>query len=268
MMAYISMFKIRLANNLQYKVAAWAGIATQFAWGGMYILLYTAIYKYSPVDKPMELSQLTSYVWLGQAFLALVALWYRDSGLFEMIMSGNVAYELVRPISLYPMWYSRMLSQRIASAALRFLPILLVSGFLIPAPYGLSAPSSVLAFLLFLLSMSMGVLMAVAYTMVMTVSVFKTLSPIGSFTLFGLFGELMAGMLIPLPLMPEVVQKILRLLPFWLTWDFPFRIYTGHIPVSEAMSGFLLQLFWTTVLVGIGITWLAGARKKIIIQGG
>jgi ABC-2 type transport system permease protein len=268
MKAYISMFNIRFSNNLQYKIAAWAGIATQFAWGGMYILLYSAIYKYSPVEKPMELSQLTSYIWLGQAFLALVMPWGRDSGLFEMIMDGNVAYELVRPINLYPMWYSRLLSRRLASAALRFLPILLVSGFLIPAPYGLDAPVSLTAFALFVISMTLGMIIAVAFTMIVTISVFSTLSPAGSFTLFALFADLLSGMLIPLPLMPLVVQKVIKVLPFWLTWDFPFRIYTGHIPVTEAFSGFVLQIVWSGILILIGLLWLFKVRRKLIIQGG
>lgn len=268
MKTYLAFFKIRFANNLQYKVAAWAGMATQFVWGGMYVLLYIAIYKYSPAEKPIELDQLTTYVWLQQAFLALVMLWYRDSGLFEMIISGNVAYELTRPVSLYPMWYTRLLSHRLAGVLMRFLPILIVSAFLIPYPYGLSAPVSVPALLLFAFTMFMGVFLTVAYSMIISISMFITMSPIGSLTLFGLMSELLAGMVIPLPLMPVALQKVLMILPFWLTGDFPFRIYTGHIPVSEALYGMVMQIIWTAVLVLIGVFWLRKIRKKMIIQGG
>lgn len=268
MRTYLAFFKIRFANNLQYKVAAWAGMATQFVWGGMYVLLYIAIYKYSPAEKPIELDQLTTYVWLQQAFLALVMLWYRDSGLFELITSGNIAYELARPVSLYPMWFVRLLSHRLAGVTLRFLPILLVSALLIPYPYGLSAPASLPAFILFLFTMFMGVFLTVAYSMIISISMFVTMSPIGSLTLFGLVSELLAGMVVPLPLMPVAMQKILIVLPFWLTGDFPFRIYTGHIPVEDAFYGVVMQLLWTSVLIGIGILWLAKIKKKIIIQGG
>lgn len=267
MRTYLSFFRIRFANNLQYKVAAWAGLATQFVWGGMYILLYAAIYRYSSAPKPMELDQLTTYVWLQQAFLALIMLWYRDSGLFELITGGNVAYELVRPVSLYPMWYTRLLSHRLAGVLLRFAPILVV-GILIPYPYGLSAPASLQSFMLFLATLLNGSLLTVAYSMIISISMFKTLSAVGSLTLFGLLSEFLAGMVIPLPLMPEALQKILMLLPFWLTGDFPFRIYTGHIPVSEALGGIGLQFAWTTVLITLGIVWLRGIKKKIVIQGG
>jgi len=268
MKPYLAFFKIRFMNNLQYKVAAWAGLATQFVWGGMYVLLYIAIYKYSPVEKPIELDQLTTYVWLQQAFLALIMLWYRDSGLFELIISGNVAYELARPVSLYPMWYTRLLSHRLAGVSLRFLPIILVSAVLIPYPYGLSAPVSLPAFLLFLATMLMGLFLTVAYSMIISISMFMTMSPVGSLTLFGLVSELLAGMIVPLPLMPEAMQKILMILPFWLTGDFPFRIYTGHIAVGDALYGVVMQVVWATALIALGVVWLTRIRRKIIIQGG
>ena len=35
-------FKIRFINGLQYRAAAYAGVATQFAWGAMTILMFSA----------------------------------------------------------------------------------------------------------------------------------------------------------------------------------------------------------------------------------
>ena len=42
MKAYISVFKLRLINGLQYRAAAFAGVATQFFWGIMHIMIYEA----------------------------------------------------------------------------------------------------------------------------------------------------------------------------------------------------------------------------------
>ena len=38
---YLSYFKIKFLNEIQYKVAAIAGSCTQFVWAGMYIMLKT-----------------------------------------------------------------------------------------------------------------------------------------------------------------------------------------------------------------------------------
>ena len=45
MKKYLSFFRIRFIAGLQYRAAAWAGIATQFAWGGMTILMFWAFYQ-------------------------------------------------------------------------------------------------------------------------------------------------------------------------------------------------------------------------------
>ena len=43
---YFSYLKIKFLNEIQYKVAAFAGICTQFAWGAMYIMLYSVFFLY------------------------------------------------------------------------------------------------------------------------------------------------------------------------------------------------------------------------------
>lgn len=98
MKKYLSFFRIRFINGLQYRIAAYAGIATQFAWGFMQILIFKAFYKENAHSFPMEFSQLTSYIWMQQAFLALFMSWYFDNDIFMIITNGNIAYELSRPM--------------------------------------------------------------------------------------------------------------------------------------------------------------------------
>ena len=66
-------------------------------------------------SQPMTFAQLSSYIWLQQAFLALFMMWFFDNDIFEAITRGDVAYELCRPVDLYNMWFVR-------SAALRTTP--------------------------------------------------------------------------------------------------------------------------------------------------
>ncbi len=100
MRAYLSVFKLRLIHGMQYRVAAYAGIATQFFWGFMIIMVFEAFYSSSGATQPMTLSQLVTYVWLQQSFLYFIMMWYRDHSLFDLITQGNIAYELCRPLNL------------------------------------------------------------------------------------------------------------------------------------------------------------------------
>ena len=265
--AYLSAFRIRLMQNLQYRIAAMAGLVTQFFWGFMLIMILEAFYKNSDATAPMTLSQLASYIWLQQAFLVFVALWYRDGELFGLITNGNVAYELCRPTNLYFFWHVRLLAQRLSGAALRCLPILGVA-MLLPDPYRLRLPTDVTTFLLFLITLLLGVLVNVCISMFIYILTFITLSPVGSLMIIGTLGEFCAGMIIPIPLMPEWLQHIVMVLPFRLASDLPFRIWSGHIGHVEAIAGIATQLIWLLILVGTGQLAMSKVLKRAVLQGG
>lgn len=267
MKAYTSVFKLRLANGLQYRTAALAGIATQFFWGFVIIMVFEAFYSGATAQLPISLTQLITYVWLQQAFLAFVMLWFRDNELFQLITTGNIAYELCRPSGIYGLWYAKLLAQRLASALLRSLPIVTVA-FILPQPYRMPLPSDPFALLLFIVALILGLLMIVSLSMLMYISVFVTLSPAGSLLMFGVIGEFLAGMVIPVPLMPSWLQSIVYVLPFRWTADFPFRVYSGHIPKEEALVGIAIQLIWFLVLVGLGRLAMAKALRRVVVNGG
>ena len=267
MKAYLSLFRIRFINGLQYRAAAYAGMATQFAWGFMTIFMYAAFYKTGSSAFPMEFSQLSSYVWLQQAFLALFMTWFLDSDIFSAITSGNIAYELTRPMDLYNMWFTKQLAIRISKAVLRCLPIILVAIFL-PAPYGLSLPSDMLSFIMFLITMITGLGVVVAFSMFIYISTFYTLSSLGVRMVALSLTEILSGAIIPLPFLPDKVRQVFELLPFASMQNLPLRIYIGDISGKEMIIGFAIQIFWLVFLLFTGRAWMKKALKRVVVQGG
>ncbi|MCK4259615.1 MAG: hypothetical protein KAX49_11595 [Halanaerobiales bacterium] len=242
-------------------------MATQFFWGFMFIMIFEAFYSNAVQTPPISLSQLITYVWLQQAFLAFIMLWFRDSEIFNLITSGNIAYELCRPCGIYGFWYAKLLAQRLSAAMLRCFPILIIAFFL-PDPYKMTLPPDFLTFCLFIVTLILGLLVLVSISMFIYISVFVTLSPTGSLLMIGIVGEFFAGMVIPVPLMPLWLQKIVYLLPFRLTSDLPFRVYSGHISQLGALNGILVQLLWLTILVTLGNFALNKALQRVVVQGG
>ncbi|QAY65731.1 ABC transporter permease [Paenibacillus protaetiae] len=267
MRAYYAVCKLRLLNGLQYRAAALAGLATQFFWGFMYIMIYQAFYSNAVHSQPMSLQELVAYLWLQQSFLAFVMLWFRDPELFQLITTGNIAYELCRPTGLYGFWYAKLLAQRIASALLRCFPIMLAA-MCLPKPYRLPLPPDFASLMLFIIALLLGLLVVVAVSMFIYISVFITMSPTGSILLIGVFGEFFAGVIVPVPLMPEWLQHIVYALPFRWTADFPFRVYSGNIGVHEAAVGIGVQLGWLVLLTVLGKLALDKALQKVVVQGG
>jgi len=267
MRKYMSIFRIRFISGLQYRAAAYAGMATQFVWGFMTILMFWSFYQADAKAFPMEFSQLSTYIWLQQAFLALFMAWFFENEIFESITNGNVSYELCRPIDIYNMWFARNMASRLSKAVLRCLPILVVCVFL-PHPYGISQPANITSAILFSISITLGFIVLVAFNMLIYISAFYTISSMGIRILSVSLVEFLSGAVIPLPFLPGGIRKTFELLPFASMQNTPFLIYTGNMGGEEAIVGVILQVFWLVVLFLTGKLLMKKALKKIVIQGG
>ncbi len=266
MKKYGSFFRLRFVMGLSYRAAAWAGVATQFVWGGMEIAMFRAFYGAEPEHFPMTMDAAVSYVWLQQAFLALFAAWMLEGEVFESIRDGNIVYEMCRPMKLYPMLFVRAMAMRVSRAALRCGPVLLFA-ILLPGPYGLKAPAQGQTGL-FLAAMALGVLVTVAFGTLIYGITFYTISPEGLRLLVTSAMDFFNGAIIPLPFFPDKMRAIMEVLPFAAMQNVPLRVYSGDLQGEAALRAVALQILWLAVLVGLGQAVMARAERKLAVQGG
>ena len=267
MVKYLSFFRMRFISGLQYRAAAAAGIATQFVWGAMSVLMFKAFFEADAGAFPMSFPALSSYIWLQQALIALFMTWFLESEIFQTITDGGIAYELCRPISLYDMWFFRSMANRLSRAVLRCMPILIIASIL-PKQYRMHLPPSLNAALWFFVSMIIGFLVVVAFCMLVYIITFFTLSAAGVRIVAVCTVEFFSGMVIPLPFFPERLRTIMELLPFASMQNVPLRIYTGDIINNDIYFRIGLQLFWLLVLVFLGKGLIKKALKRVVVQGG
>lgn len=267
MSKYLAFFRMKFINGLQYRAAAYAGVATQFAWGFMEILAFAAFYRANPAAFPMTFSQTAAYIWLQQAFLGLLASWTFNNEVFDAIMSGSVAYGLCRPLSMYKMWFTSDLADRTAKAVLRCMPILLVA-VLLPEPIRLATPANLTCLALFVISMVLTTFLEVAFAMLIYISTFYTLSAIGMRILAISFIDLLSGMIVPLPFFPNGIRQVAEVLPFAYMQNIPLRIYSGNISGSTALVDIAMQAVWLVVIGVGGSLWMQKALKRVVLQGG
>jgi ABC-2 type transport system permease protein len=263
MTAYGAILSARSRVLLQYRAAALAGFATQLFWGLMRMMIFTAFYGSTTTTQPMTLRETIDYIWLGQALLVLLP-WNWDADVAQLVRTGNVAYELLRPVDLYGLWYCRSLAMRTAPAFLRALPMFIVAGLF----FGLEAPPSWASAGAFAAAALGAVLLSSAITTLLNISLFWTISGEGIIRLVPSAAMLFSGLIVPLPLFPEWAQPLLNALPFRGIMDVPFRLYMGHLP-PPALPGLLAhQLAWTAGLVLLGRWLLARGLRRVVVQGG
>lgn len=267
MKKYLSFFRIRFLAGLQYRAAAWAGVATQFAWGGMTVAMFWAFYRSGENSFPMPFSALSGYIWLQQAFLAMFMTWFYDNDIFESITSGGISYELCRPCDIYGMWFVKNMAIRFSRVVLRCVPVLAVAAAL-PEPFGVGLPVDAPAAVLFPVSMVLGFLVMVAFSMLVYISAFYTVSPMGIRILATSTMEFFTGAVLPIPFFPHWLQKVLNVLPFASMQNTPFLIYTGQLTAWEGLRRMGLQAVWLILLVAVGRAWMGKALRRVVVQGG
>ncbi len=272
MKAYWSLFVARFALLLQYRAAALAGIATQFFWGIVKVMIVEAFFTHTTSTQPINFREAVGYIWLVQGFLFAVVPWGGDKDIQELIRSGTVGYDLLRPTDLYNFWLTRALALRTAPIILRAIPLLCIVVFIFPlvgiSQWSLAFAPSFASFVAFLISFIGAIILSSALTMLFTVSMMWTISGEGVNNIFPTFILIFSGMIVPLPFFPEWIKPLLNVLPFSGLVDKPFRIFIGNLPPNLLPSVLLHQAFWIFVLVFIGRLLVNRGVRKLVIQGG
>lgn len=263
MRAYWAIFSARFWMLLQYRAAALAGFSTQFFWGLIRVMIFGAFYQSAAGSQPMSYPEVVTYVWLSQAMLGLQP-WSVDPETRQMIRTGAVAYELLRPLDLYNLWFARAIAQRTAPTVLRAIPLLIIAGLFL----GLQPPGSVASGAAAFVSLAAALFLSCAITTITAISMLWTISGDGIGRLMFCAVVCLSGMVLPIPLFPDWSQAVLKALPFRGLVDTPFRIYSGSIPVEQALPAIAHQVVWTVVIVLIGRAILSRHVHRLVVQGG
>jgi ABC-2 type transport system permease protein len=189
-----------------------------------------------------------------------------------MVVSGAVAYERLRPLDTYFYWYARALAWTLARVLPRAVPMFVLAGLILPTvglrAWSLAPPASLLAGLLFAISIGPTFLLSAAMTLLINVIVVRSLTARGVNTLAAPVVNLFAGLVAPLPLFPAWMHGFLFLQPFAGLADIPFRIYVGQLTGGAALAGIAIQGFWVAALIVFGRGQLIRAMDRLEVQGG
>jgi ABC-2 type transport system permease protein len=268
---YLAVLAGRFQLTLQYRAAALAGFMTQLWFGIIRVLIFAAFYAGGAAHAPMSLGNAITYTWLGQAFLVFLP-WSADPDVAEMVRTGAVAYERLRPVDTYAWWYARSIAWAVARVLPRAALMVAFAGLAMPlvglGKWGLAPPPTPAAAGLFLVSALGMVLLSAAITQLINVVLAATLNERGPNTLAAPIVNLFSGMVVPLAYFPDAVRPWLRAQPFAGLVDIPFSIYFGGLSGLSALGAIALQFGWTIALIAVGRMWLNAALRRLQVQGG
>jgi len=266
MKAYLSIFKLRLAVQLQYRATALAAFITNFFFGVVRVMVFQVFYASTSAVQPLTLTQAVTYTWLTQVTFRMLP-WTLDTEMVSLVRTGGVAYELCRPLKLYFAWFARQTAYRLVPTWMTGVPIYLITLFL-PGEFRVILPPSPAAALSCLLSLSLALILSCASSNLITISTLWTTAGDGMQRLFPALVMILSGTIVPLAFFPDWMQTGLRLLPFAGLADIPYRLYLGLIPPLEAAAALGIQAVWSGLFILLGAAILEKGLNRVVIQGG
>lgn len=273
---YRAAFASRFLQMLQYRTAALAGFATQCWWGGIKVMVLAAFYGGEAASAPagslpMTLAHAVTYTWLAQGLLALLP-WGGDPEVAQAVRTGSVAYDRLRPVDAYALWYARSAGWIAARVLLRLALMVAFAGVALPLAgwgrWGWQPPAGVAAVLAFALSGVLALLLSTALVMLLNVAATAALNERGINAFATPLVVVLSGNLLPLPLLPESWQAVLLLQPLAGLMDIPMRLYAGRLAGWPAAGGLALQAGWTIALIALGRLAMSRTMRRLEVQGG
>lgn len=264
MRAYLRFAQASFRRYSTYRMAIVAGVFTQSVFGFIRVsVLYAAIATAGGTLAGYDDRAAATYVWLGQAMLAAVAL-FGTSELADRVSSGEIAVDLSRPVDLLASYWAADLGRAAFQLLARGLPPLAVGAITV----GLAAPGSWTAYPLGLLSLLLGISISFLIRFGVNLIAFWTLDARGFIWLQFVFAGPLSGLYVPVHLFPDWLLVIAYATPFPASFQTPIDVLSGRVLGADALLLIAAQAGWILALVLVVRLALGRATRRLVVQGG
>jgi ABC-2 type transport system permease protein len=260
---YFEVARTAFRRQLIYRWANLAGLLTNIFFGCIFSYVIIALFHVRPVVAGYDVRDTLRYTWLIQSMVMVVLTfgWY---DMMLTIRSGAVIADLSKPCDFYWYWFSREAGRSVYYLFYRGLPTY-VAGMLL---FGFGAPLDWQYWLVFLVSLALGVALGIAYRMLYNSIAFWLLEARAMGTMFVVVALFFTGSYIPLPFFPQWLLPVIEWLPFNALINMPTEILLGKVTGSALLFGLARQALWVVAVTLLVRAVIALAAKRVIVQGG
>ncbi|MER5430842.1 ABC-2 family transporter protein [Streptomyces sp. NPDC002588] len=246
-----------------YRAATAAGVFTNTVFGLILVYTYLALWDERPHLGGYDQAQAVTFVWLGQAFYATLAI---QGGGFEMefmerIRSGAVAIDLYRPADLQVWWLANDMGRAMFQLLGRGVVPFVFGALFFPT----ALPSDPVVWLTFLVALVLAMLVSFGIRFLVALSGFWLLDGTGALQVMMVTGIFCSGMTLPLNAFPEPYGDVVSALPWAAQLQMPADLLFGR---ADPLPVFAFQAVWAVVLLGAGRLVQSAAMRRVVVQGG
>jgi ABC-2 type transport system permease protein len=249
-----------------YRQATIAGAFTNVVFGFLrcYVLLAVAAATVGGQVAGYDRAQLATYVWVGQGLLSVVWIGHWDD-LAVRIRTGDVAADLLRPMSPVTSYLAADLGRAGHAMTTRFLPPLAVGMIFFP----LWPPGRWQTVPLFVLSILLAVIGCFGVRYLINSIAYWLHDARGPMMLWMVAGGILSGLYFPLRMLPDWLAVMLYVAtPFPSMLQSPLDVLVERDAPALQAGLIVLQAFWAAALLVACEVVQRRAERKLVLQGG
>jgi ABC-2 type transport system permease protein len=255
--------KLSFKQQLAYRMALWAGLATNLFFGLLRAVLLIALYAGRGEVNGLSVGAAVNYVGLTQAMIAYLTL-FGSMDLMNTIYTGAIGSELLKPVSYFIYWMGRDFGKSLVNLVGRGVLFLLLFSLFYPV----QVPGRLEQWLVLCLSLILSWLVSFSWRYLANLAAFWTPDARGILRIAFTVSQLMSGFIMPLRLLPDWFSAAVQFTPFPSMVNTSVEIYLGTLTGGQVWNALWLQLVWFLVLAGLAQLILRAGVRRLVIQGG
>ncbi len=255
--------RISFRQQLTYRTAMWAGLATNLFFGMLRVAVLLALYNGQESVNGLSAQAAVTFAGLTQAMIMFLSLF----GYFEImqsVSSGAVAGDLIRPVNYFQLWLGKDLGRSLVNLVIRGILFFAIFALF----FRILTPQSAGQWLAFVLSLGLSYLLSFSWRFLINLTAFWTPDALGIGRIMFLLTQFLSGFLMPLQLLPDWFSQLCRLTPFPSIVNTPVSIFLGTIQGNVLWLELLRQGAWLGVLVLAGQWIYRAGIRRLVLQGG
>ena len=260
---YLTMFRIAILNNIQYRVANYFYMIGMIAEPVIYLVVWSTIARQQGGQVGgFTPGQFAAYyiVWTLVRQMNII---FTPYGWEERIRQGELSAMLLQPLFPIHRDIAFMAGWKLVVIVM-WLPIAAILTLLFSPELNVR-PVDIAVFAVAIWGAYL--VRTMIYWILGMASFWTTrVGPI--FQLMFTAELLLSGRLVPLTLMPDWAQRLADLLPFKWTFGYPIEALVGRLPDAELFGGLAMQLLWIVIgSIAVRIVWGFAIRHYSAVNG-
>ena len=263
MKKYLYIIKTQIIKRLTYAFDVYGNILVQTIIMITSAFFWKALYKDGGTAGGVNVDSMLVYI-IMSSVLSVLLITNVEKRIEQSVQKGTVATDMMKPVSLFGIYFAEDIGTIIALILQNILPILLIGSLLIKVPKMADLRDLPLFVLSVLLSFFINWFLAALFGMM----AFSAVNIDALIQVKNHLIRLISGSIIPLWFFPDPIANVLKFLPFPYIYQLPLSIYIGRGTRAEIFTGMEIQLAWAVVLFLVFIFAQKQITRKVMVQGG